>query len=105
MKVIIVSDSSVWGGLESHAAALAEVLLREGHQIALVCLGASTYEVYRQSAPSSVSLVDLGPPGRRSVWNWWRAFRRIDADAAILEKGTLWTGGLALDVALRMRYR
>jgi len=105
MKIIIVTESTLWGGLESHAVALAEALRDNGHQVSLVCTGAGTYEMYRDAAPSSVSLVDLSSPASRTLWDWWRAFRTIDADGAILEKGTLWTGGLALDVVLRLRYR
>ena len=42
MKVIIVTESTLWGGLESHAVALAEALRDNGHQVSLVCTGAGT---------------------------------------------------------------
>lgn len=105
MRILILSNSSLWGGLEVHTVSLAGALNAAGHQVSIVCFGDSAADVYRDQVPANVALLNLGPPDRRSLLGWWRAFRQIDADAAILEKGTLWTGNVVLDAALRARFR
>jgi glycosyltransferase involved in cell wall biosynthesis len=104
MNVIIVSETSQWGGLESHAVALAQALCDAGHQASIVCVGQDSYELYRQAVPDAQFPIRAIFPRRRTVWSWWRAFRDVRADAAILEKGTLLTGGLALDAVLRAKF-
>jgi glycosyltransferase involved in cell wall biosynthesis len=104
MRVIIVSDARFWGGLEVHTVALAEALVAADHETSIVGIGDRACELYRQKAPERVRLIDLGAPAERTILSWLRTFRNIEADAAVLEKGTLWTGGLALDFALRLRF-
>src|SRR6516225_7361470 len=105
MRIAIFSNSSTWGGLETHAVALAETLASAHHEVSVVCFGTHAFELYRGRLASSVKLVDLGPPEQRTFWRWWHTLGTVDADAAILEKGTLWTGSVGLDVALRLRFK
>ena len=103
MNVIIMSNSASWGGLEVHTVALAEALVNSGHHTSIVCFGDHAANIYRDRIPSKAALVDLGSPERRSVTGWLRALSDLKMDGAILEKGTWETGGLALDVALRLK--
>ncbi len=105
MRVLLFTETRIWGGLEVHAVALSGVLAQEGVDVTLACIGSATYELYRCRVPSPVNVVRVEPPARRTVAGWRRSLRHLEADAAVLEKGTLATGGLALDVALRLRYR
>lgn len=104
MKIVILSDSVAWGGLETHALALAETAAASGHDAAIGCLGQEAHRLYRMMASDGVTLLELPRPLRQTPWNWWRALRDVEADAVVLEKGTLYTGGWALDVALRLKY-
>jgi glycosyltransferase involved in cell wall biosynthesis len=105
MKVLIFSETTTWGGLESHAVALAETLVAEGHRAVIVCLGPQAYQLYGLMTPAGITLVQVDQPARRTPWTWWRALRNIDADAVVLEKGTLHTCDVALDCVLRLKYR
>src|SRR6266536_2114791 len=105
MKVVIFSESEMWGGLEAHAAAFAEFLVTIGHDVVIACLGARAYDLYRQAAPVGVTLVKVIPPAHRTLWTWWRRLHQLKADAAVLEKGTLRSGGLALHCVLKLKYR
>src|SRR5262252_7760391 len=105
MNVIIMSNSASWGGLEVHTVALAEALVNAGHHTSIVCFGDHAANIYRDRIPSKAVLVNLGAPERRSVVGWLRAIGDLNVDAAILEKGTWETGGLALDMALRLKAR
>lgn len=105
MNVIILSNSASWGGLEVHTVALAEALVNSGHHTSIVCFGDHAANIYRDRIPSKAVLVNLGAPERRSVAGWLRALGDLKVDAAVLEKGTWETGGLALDVALRLKAR
>jgi glycosyltransferase involved in cell wall biosynthesis len=104
MTIVVFSESTIWGGLEVHAVAFTAGLVKAGHRASIACLGPETYALYREHAPAEVGLVEVAPPARRSLWGWWRALAGIHADAAVLEKGTLKTGSLALDLALRLRF-
>jgi glycosyltransferase involved in cell wall biosynthesis len=104
MRVAIFGETRLWGGLEVHAVALAEWLADQGHTVSLVCLGPETRRVYEARPPRRTALIEVAPPARRSVRAWWRALQNITADAVVLEKGTLWTGGLALDSVLRLKF-
>jgi glycosyltransferase involved in cell wall biosynthesis len=105
MNVIILSNSASWGGLEVHTVALAEALVNSGHHTSIVCFGDHAANIYRDRIPSKAVLVNLGAPERRTVAGWLRALGDLKVDAAVLEKGTWETGGLALDVALRLKAR
>ena len=105
MNVVILSNSASWGGLEVHTVALAEALINAGHQTSVVCFGDHAANIYRDRIPSKAVLVNLAGPESRSVFNWLRALRHLKVDGAILEKGTWETGGLALDLALRLKAR
>jgi glycosyltransferase involved in cell wall biosynthesis len=105
MNVIIMSNSASWGGLEVHTVALAEALVNSGHHTSIVCFGEHAANIYRDRIPSKAVLVNLGAPERRSVTGWLRALGDVRVDGAILEKGTWETGGLAMDVALRLKAR
>jgi glycosyltransferase involved in cell wall biosynthesis len=104
MKVLIVGKTRIWGGLEVHAITLAGVLAERGDDVSIGCIDAETYELYARQSPAGIRLTRLTPPEHETVRGWLRTFRDVDADAVMLEKGTLATGGLALDVALRWRY-
>jgi glycosyltransferase involved in cell wall biosynthesis len=104
MRVAIFCESRIWGGLEVHAVALSGVLADAGHEVSVVCVGAKTRRLYEGRLPAGVVLVEIPEPASRALWSWLRALRTIRADAAVLEKGTIWTGGLGLDWALRLRY-
>ena len=105
MNVVVLSNSASWGGLEVHTVALADALVNAGHHTSIVCFGDHAANIYHDRIPSKAVLVNLGGPERRSVAGWLRALRQLKVDGAILEKGTWETGGLALDLALRLKAR
>jgi glycosyltransferase involved in cell wall biosynthesis len=106
-RIAIITESSVWGGLEAHTVGLAETLSDAGFEPSIVCVGDETFSLYQQVAGSSVHLVKVVPPRNAARYNpfaWRRAFRDVSADAAILQKGTLNTGTVALDLAIRTTF-
>ncbi len=105
MKIAILTDTSLWGGLETHAAALAQTLDRAGHRLAIYCLDARAIPLFRKAVPQSVEVLELRRPPRDGVVAWIGALRDVHADAVLLEKGTLNTGSFALDCALRFKFR
>lgn len=107
MSVVILTESRVWGGLEAHAVSLAETLAAGGLDISIGCIGKETFDLYRNVIGDSVRLHEIAAPqglGRRSPVAWRKALRSITANAVILQKGTLNTGNLALDLAIRGRF-
>jgi glycosyltransferase involved in cell wall biosynthesis len=108
LRVAILTESHVWGGLETHAISLADALVSAGFDASIVCVGEQTFALYREVAGRSARLVHVEPPKskamRRNPFSWYAALRGVSADAAILEKGTLNTGGFALDLAIRTRF-
>src|SRR5262245_5283206 len=104
MNVVIVSDARIWGGLEAHTMGLVDALLASGRSVTLACIGDRAAALYREQLRAPATIVDLGLPVRRSVWAWYRALAAVPGGAVIFQKGTLHTGGFALDVALRLRF-
>lgn len=104
MNVVIVSDARIWGGLEAHTMGLIDALLGAGHSVTLACIGDRAAALYREQLRAPATIVDLGVRVRRSVREWYRALAAVRGDAVIFQKGTLHTGGFALDVALRLRF-
>ena len=106
-RIAIITESRVWGGLEAHAVSLAETLTAAGFEPSIACIGEETFSLYRKVAGLSIRLVLVERPSgsaRRNPYAWRRALRAVSADAAILEKGTLNTGSLALDIAIRTTF-
>jgi len=104
MTVAVFSESTLWGGLEVHAVSFTAGLIRLGHRASIVCLSPETHALYLKHAPPDVPVVQCARPARPGLLGWWRALGRVEADAAVLEKGTLRTGSVALDAALRLRF-
>ena len=100
MKTIILTDTSLWGGLETHAASLAQDLAGAGHEVTILCLDERACRPFRDAVPAVVNVALLSRPERTTVIAWLSALRPFAADALLLEKGTLNTGGFALDCAL-----
>src|SRR6266487_564689 len=97
MRTLILTDTSLWGGLETHAAALAQTLADAGHQVTILCLDARACDLFRRAVPPAVEVAALDRPPKPTLRGWLRALRGIEADGVLLEKGTLNTGGFALD--------
>jgi glycosyltransferase involved in cell wall biosynthesis len=106
-RPLIITESCVWGGLEAHAVNLAETLSSAGFDPTIACIGEDTYSLYRRATGPSVRLALIKRPtgtSSRNPYSWRQALGSVSADAAILEKGTLNTGSLALDIAIRMTF-
>jgi glycosyltransferase involved in cell wall biosynthesis len=106
MRIAVITESCVWGGLEAHAISLTEILASSGFDPMIACVGEATFALYRQVAGSSARLVKIDPPetARWNPYEWYRALQRVPAEAAIFEKGTLNTGSLAFDLAIRAAF-
>jgi glycosyltransferase involved in cell wall biosynthesis len=104
MNIAIITDTSLWGGLETHAAALAHTLDRAGYRVTIFCLDARALPLFRKAVPETVGVAELHKPPRNGFFVWLRALQEVDADAVLLEKGTLNTGSAALDFALRLKF-
>jgi glycosyltransferase involved in cell wall biosynthesis len=105
MRIAILTDTSAWGGLETHAAALAQTLDGAGHRLTICCLDARAIPLFRKAVSGPVDVEELRKPPRDSFRSWLRALRGLDADAVLLEKGTLKTGSFWLDCALRFKFK
>jgi len=105
MRIAILTDTSLWGGLETHAAALAQTLDRAGHRLTIYCLDARSLPLFRKAVPQSIDVAQLKKPASDGFVAWLRALRDVHVDAVLLEKGTLNTGSFALDCALRFKFR
>src|SRR3982751_3890365 len=105
MKIAILTDTSLWGGLETHAAALAQTLDRAGHRLTIFCLDARALPLFRKAVQDSITVAELRMPSGDGVFDWLRTLNGVDADAVLLEKGTLNTGSFALDCALRFKFK
>jgi len=105
MRIAILTDTSLWGGLETHAAALAQTLDRAGHRLTIYCLDARSLPLFRKAVPQTIDVAELKKPARDGFLAWMGALSDVDADAVLLEKGTLNTGSFALDCALRFKFR
>jgi glycosyltransferase involved in cell wall biosynthesis len=104
MRTLILTDTSLWGGLETHAAALAQTLADAGHRVTILCLDARACDLFRRAVPPAVEVAALDRPPKPTLRGWLRALRGIEADGVLLEKGTLNTGSFALDCALRFKF-
>jgi glycosyltransferase involved in cell wall biosynthesis len=107
MKVAIVTETSVWGGLEAHTVGLARILIEDDNDVCVVCLGAKTAAVYQRVIGDSLPIVVVDAPSgpaRANPFRWHAVLREVRAEKVLFQKGTLHTGGVALDVALRWRF-
>src|ERR1700752_3399665 len=105
MRIAIITDTRLWGGLETQVAAIAQTLDRAGHSLTICCLDARTIPRFRIAVPGSVDVEELQKPPRDSFRSWLRALHGLDADAILLAKGTLKTGSFWLDCALRFKFK
>lgn len=106
-RIAIVTESRIWGGLEAHAVSLAETLNSSGIETVVACVGDPTYALYKQVVGTTVPLVKVNAPTGAHLHNprrWLRALRVVGAEAAIFEKGTLFTGSLAFDLGMRLTF-
>lgn len=106
-RVAIITESQIWGGLEAHAVSLAETLNAAGLYTTIACIGPITFALYREMVGASVPLFKVNAPKgmrRKNPYDWFRELKSVPADCAIFEKGTLFTGSVALDLALRMAF-
>ncbi|MEO7192622.1 MAG: glycosyltransferase, partial [Vicinamibacterales bacterium] len=105
MKVAILVESHVWGGLEAHAVDLARTLIHSGHHAVIACVGEDTAELFRSVLGDTLPLATIARPARRSsVLAWRKALRSLDVDRVVHEKGTLHAGSPALDAAVRLLF-
>jgi glycosyltransferase involved in cell wall biosynthesis len=104
MEIAIITDTALWGGLETHAAALAQTLDRGGYHVTIFCLDARALPLFRKAVPETVAVAALRKPSRSGFFAWLQALQAVHADAVLLEKGTLNTGSVALDAALRLKF-
>jgi glycosyltransferase involved in cell wall biosynthesis len=99
MKIAILNESTVWGGLESHAVDLASVFVELGHEVTLVCLVPGAERLFEERAADKVRVIGGGTPGAHGA----RAvLRSLELDCIVFEKGTLHAGGWLLDLVCRL---
>jgi glycosyltransferase involved in cell wall biosynthesis len=106
LKIALLIASNGWGGMEMHAAHLANGLADRGHEVTLVELDEPVFRAAGEADPRvQVTSPDFGGlSGRVGWWRWWRYFRGFGCDVALFEKGGLMTGSLALDLAGRAAF-
>lgn len=105
MTLAILVWARVWGGLESHVRDIAATALEDGHHVCLACVGDETARLFEGRAPGATIRI-IEPPGSASnVRRWYTQLRSLGADACIFEKGTLHTGGVAMDLAARLAFK
>ena len=105
MKISILSTSRSWAGAEVHAAALAEFLQSQGHDVTIACIGEKTFRVYQDKVGGNLPLVklreeNLNVPGGFSEWR--KLISGLATDVVIFEKPTLHAGSFAFDCAVRL---
>jgi glycosyltransferase involved in cell wall biosynthesis len=99
MKIAILNESTVWGGLESHAVDLARVFQELGHEVTLVCLVPGIDRLFAERTAGEVRIIGVGAPGPTGA----RAvLRSIAPDWIVFEKGTLHAGGWLIDLVCRL---
>lgn len=84
---------------------LARRLGERGHEARIVELGAPLFDARQDGNEPRVPVVRLNlskPVDRVGLLEWYLAFRALDCDALIFEKGAVRMGTIALDVAARV---
>lgn len=107
LRVRVLTDPWGWGGCELHAVDLVRFLDSRGHDCALVALGSDLFHERLGPSPG-IALERLPlprPTDEVGFLRWRRLLGALGADVAILEKGSVYTGSLALDLAARLAFR
>lgn len=102
--VVILIQGSIWGGAEAHAVVLAEALTSRGYSPTIFCLDRRTQELFLEKVQERVALDvarSVKSVQKRSLADWWSAFRPWSKASCIYGKGTLHSGNLALEVVAR----
>jgi glycosyltransferase involved in cell wall biosynthesis len=100
LRIGIAVESSLWGGLETHALDLASVIAARGHHPIILCSNSHTLELFRAKTELDLALMPSFSTSGTLVL--FRAFRALALDGCIFEKGTLHAASLAFDVAARL---
>jgi glycosyltransferase involved in cell wall biosynthesis len=103
LRVGIAVESSLWGGLETHALDLAGVIAARGEHPIILCSNSHTLELFR--AKTELELAPMPPFSTSGALALFRAFRSLRLDACIFEKGTLHAASLTFDAAARLACR
>lgn len=112
LRVALLTAAETWSGIEVHTIHLASALKKRGHDVSIVELGRRRYVGDVMPLPCPVLHLDLGlgdreglPLGLLGFRAWRRLLGSIEADIAVVAKGTFKFGSVAMEAAGRLRFK
>src|SRR3954469_9405767 len=107
MRISILTATSAWGGLESHAVALAEAVRNRGHEVGIVELGHTIYDHHLDQA-KGIDIIHLPLPKileQLSFNDSFKLLKALRSDIAVFEKGELDSANWTFDLAARICFK
>lgn len=106
LRIALVLESSMWGGMEMHTLQLAQVLTKRGHHVLIVEIGE---QVFDADALRGVGIELLNvtldrDPDQVGFLRWYALFRSLRADIGVSPKGWFLSGSARLELAARAAF-
>jgi glycosyltransferase involved in cell wall biosynthesis len=107
MRISILTATSAWGGLESHAVALAKAARNRGHKVVIVELGHTVYDDHLDQV-MGIDVIHMRLPRSLEELGFNESFKLLKAlasDVAVFEKGELDSANWRFDLAARVCFK
>ena len=88
-KILFVTRTYEYGGVERHLLELIQRLRGPGLQLSILCLGSDFYSA-RLGLEQGVRVITCEKPPR-SLLDWVRVFRTVQPDIVVLDYGWIWS--------------
>src|ERR1044071_6199426 len=108
VKIVILTATSAWGGVEVHAVGLAQLLGKRRHQVTIVQLGHLVYSQSDLELSGNIQVASVylrKPLEELTFCETLEVLKPFKADVIVFEKGELDSGNFYLDVAAKLYAR
>ncbi|HEU4648656.1 MAG TPA: glycosyltransferase [Gemmatimonadales bacterium] len=107
LRIALVLESSMWGGMEMHTLQLAQVLTRRGHHVLIVEVGEPVFDGSEALRGTGIELLNVRldrEPDEVGLLRWYTLFRSLRADIGVSAKGWFLSGSARLELAARAAF-
>lgn len=107
LRIALVLESSMWGGMEIHTLQLAQVLTRRGHHVSIIEVGEPVFDDATALRGSGIELLNVRLDRELAevgFLHWYTLFRSLRADIGVGAKGWFLSGSARLELAARAAF-
>lgn len=107
LEVSLLIQPMGWGGAELHTIDLARNLASRGHSVTIVVIGGKHLDEFEAARDRNFAVLGLDPGApteRLGVRRWYRLFKSLPGDVAVMAKGWVYSGTPSFDLAARLAF-